>query len=132
TVYGKLDIKSELFGMPLRGNLGLQIVNAKQSSTAFATSQQNPTQDVLTGTPIQVTLGSSTTEFLPSMNLVGDLGNSQALRFALARQMARPNMADMNASSAVSPGQGQFVGQLIGSGGNPYLKPFIADAADLS
>jgi iron complex outermembrane receptor protein len=132
TLYGKLDIKSEMFGMPLRGNFGVQIVNTKQSSTAYATSQQNPTQDVLTGTPEQVTLGTSINEILPSLNLVGDLGDDQDLRFALARQMARPNMADMNAATAVYPGQGQFAGILQGTGGNPYLKPFIADAADFS
>lgn len=132
TLYGKLDIKTDMFGLPWRGNLGMQIVNTKQSSTAYATSQQNPTQDVLSGTPTQVTLGTSYNEFLPSLNLVGDMGTGGDLRFALARQMARPNMADMNASSAVAPGQGQYAGILLGSGGNPYLKPFIADAADLS
>ena len=132
TLYGQLAIKSSLFDIPLRGNLGLQIVNAKQSSTAFATSQQNPTVDELVGTAEQVNIGSSTTEFLPSLNLVGDLGNEQNLHLSLARQMARPNMADMNASAAVYPGKGQYAGILLGSGGNPNLKPFLADAADLS
>ena len=132
TLYGQLQIKSSLGDVPLRGNLGLQVVNTKQSSTAYATSQQNPTQDVLSGPAEQVTLGTSLTEWLPSLNLVADIGNQQDLRFALARQMARPNMADMNASTAVYPGNGQFAGILQGEGGNPYLKPFIADAIDIS
>jgi iron complex outermembrane receptor protein len=132
TLYGQLQIKADLLGLPLRGNFGLQVVNTKQSSTAYATSQQNPTQDVLAGTPEQVTLGTTTTEWLPSLNLVADLGHQQDLRLGLARQMARPNMADMNASSAVYPGTGQYAGILQGAGGNPYLKPFIADAVDLS
>jgi iron complex outermembrane receptor protein len=132
TLYGQLQIKADLLGLPLRGNFGLQVVDTKQSSTAYATSQQNPTQDVLSGTPEQVTLGTTTTEWLPSLNLVADLGSQQDLRLGIARQMARPNMADMNASSAVYPGTGQYAGILQGAGGNPYLKPYIADAADLS
>jgi iron complex outermembrane receptor protein len=132
TLYGQLQIKSSLLDLPLRGNLGLQVVNTKQSSTAFATSQQSPTQDVLSGSPQEVTLGATMTEWLPSLNLVADIGHQQDVRLAAARQMARPNMADMNASTAVYPGTGQYAGILQGTGGNPFLKPYIADAVDLS
>ncbi|MDE2304423.1 MAG: TonB-dependent receptor [Gammaproteobacteria bacterium] len=137
TAYGQFDVRSHLGDIPLRGNAGLQIVRADQSSTAFATSQTSSGQDVLSGSPQQVTRSFSDTEFLPSVNLIAKFVDSQDLRFSVGREMARPNMADMNASTAISVGSatiGGNVGQniLIASGGNPDLKPFLADAVDLS
>lgn len=133
TLFGEFVVQSSLGDMPLRGNAGIQVVRADQSSTAYATSQTSSGQDVLFGNPVLITRGLTDTEILPSINLVGDLGNQQNLRLSLARQMARPNMADMNASNAISVGlspAGQNV--LVASGGNPYLKPFLAKAIDLS
>jgi iron complex outermembrane receptor protein len=37
---------------------------------------------------------------LPSLNLIGDLGNQQSLRFSLSKIMARPTLNDMRASSS--------------------------------
>jgi iron complex outermembrane receptor protein len=59
-----------------------------------------------------------------------DLGSGQVLRFGLARQMARPVLNDMRASFRFSLNSQQ--GQLSGDAGDPKLKPFRADAVDLS
>ena len=136
TAFGQADIKSQVGDLPVRGNAGIQVVRADQSSTAWATSQVSTGQDALSGTPLLITRSFVNTEILPSVNLVFQFPHQQDLRFSVARQMARPNMADMNASLAVSTGQGTFNGQtgqvLVGSGGNPDLKPFVADSIDLS
>jgi outer membrane receptor protein involved in Fe transport len=52
------------------------------------------------------------------------------LRFGLARVMARPKVDDLRASSSFS--YDATKGILTGGGGNPDLKPFRANAVDLS
>ncbi len=137
TAFGQYDIKSQLGPIPLGGNIGVQVVNADQTSTAYAATGVNGQDALLPGyEPILVNLGATSTYVLPSLNLVGDLGDGQKLRLSIARQMARPNMIDMNASTSVTvipnPNPGQSGNLLSGSGGDPYLKPFLAKALDLS
>lgn len=129
TAFVKADVDRELFGLPVRGNFGVQLVNAKQSSLAFnvdrgtcANDQNCPATNYSDGT--------SYTDVLPSMNLGFDLGNDQRLRFALARVMARPNINDMRASLGFGVDQG--LGVLKGDAGNPRLEPFRANAVDVA
>ena len=130
TAYGKLNIDSTMGGKPVRGNLGLQVLRTEQSSTAYSVDGSPCPGDVCTlGT---TTKGAKYYDFLPSLNLVMDLGSNQALRFGLARQMARPILNDMRASlnfnvSTQGPNQ-----ELNGSAGQPELKPYRAEALDLS
>ncbi len=135
TAYARLDLKGAVGDVPVRGNVGVQVVDAQQSSTAYVTNQISSGTDALAPntTPQTVTLGKTLVEILPSANLIGDLGTGKTLRLSLARQMARPNMEDMNASILVAPGLNSAGQQeLTASGGNPYLKPFVADAVDIS
>lgn len=128
TAYAKLGIDSTLWGVPVRGNTGLQIVRTNQSSTAFVSDGKACPGDVCTDTT--VTSGKTYYDVLPSINLVGDLGNGNTLRFGLARQMARPTLDDMRANGTFSVDATK--GILTGNGGNPQLKPFRADALDVS
>jgi iron complex outermembrane recepter protein len=123
TLFAKADIDTELFGKPLRGNLGVQGVNAKQSSTAFSVQAAN-----LATTP--VTRGTNYTDWLPSMNLTWQVASDQNLRFGIARQITRPRMDDLRATQSYSIDQQR--GIWTGDGGNPELKPWKADAVDLS
>jgi iron complex outermembrane receptor protein len=130
TVFAKADIDTELFGKPLRGNLGVQAVNAKQSSTAFSVQAAN-----LATTP--VTRGTNYTDWLPSMNLTWQVAGNQNLRFGVARQITRPRMDDMRATQAYNVDLTKVndkgdLGMWTGDGGNPELKPWKADAIDLS
>ncbi len=128
TAYAKLGIDQTMFGIPVRGNAGLQLVHTDQSSTAFNTDGQSCPGDVC---PTNAnTAGRTFYDVLPSINLAGDLGSGQTLRVGLARQMARPTLDDMRASMEFSVNAGQ--GVLSGSGGNPQLKPFRANALDVS
>ena len=123
TVFVKADIDTDLFGLPLRGNVGTQIIQSKQSSTAPVvdnTSQSNFTLR---------TAGKSYTDFLPALNLSMELASDQFLRLGLGRQMARPRMDQLSAFT-----RSEVNDQLrwTGSGGNPKLDPYCATALDLS
>ncbi|TAG48772.1 MAG: TonB-dependent receptor [Betaproteobacteria bacterium] len=128
TAYAKLDLDRELFGLPVRGNAGIQVVNTDQGSSAYNVDGGPCPNDVCAVTNIAT--GVKYTDVLPSTNLVFDLGNDSVLRFALARVMARPNMNDLRASTGF--GVDATLGVLKGDAGNPKLKPFRANALDLS
>lgn len=131
TLYSKGDIDSKLFGLPVRGNVGLQLVKTDQSSTAFNVDRDSSSCTNDQNCPAATsTVGTSYNDVLPSSNLVFDLGGDQTLRFGLARQMARPTLNDMRASFSFSydPTKAMFTGD----GGNPNLKPFRANALDVS
>jgi iron complex outermembrane receptor protein len=119
--YLKLDIEQG----PMRGNVGVQVVHTNQSSSAVIT---DPNSGQPTGS---VRAGDSYYNVLPSLNLVFDLGNRNTLRFAAAREMMRGRIDDEKAaaSAAVSTTPPQL---WSGSGGNPHLRPYIADGVDLS
>jgi TonB-dependent receptor len=75
------------------------------------------------------TSGKTYTDVLPSINFAFILPDQQAIRVGLARELARARMDQLKASSeqGISP-----FGALSGSGGNPKLNPWRADAYDLS
>lgn len=127
--YLRFNIDTALAGIPLRGNVGGQVVRTIQSSQALQTNG-----DVLVG---QISDGTSYTKFLPSLNLVAQLTDRQYLRFGLAKTMARGRIDDEKVSTSASVArvvQGPGAGQVLwsGSGGNPHLKPYVAVGADLS
>ncbi len=139
TLYTKLDIDSTLqaTGTPVRGNVGLQVIQADQSSTAFNVDGAACPGDVCPVRPIADS--AKYTDVLPSMNLAFDMGSDQTLRFAMGRQMARPNMNDMRASLGYSV-DGQYRDPITntvtpilkGSTGNTKLEPYRANTMDLS
>ncbi|NDE07056.1 MAG: TonB-dependent receptor, partial [Chloroflexi bacterium] len=71
-----------------------------------------------------------------SVNLTGDLGNGNLLRFGLGKQLARADLTDQRNSFAgavdTNPQNRATFGRFVGSGGNPFLKPYRATALDLS
>jgi iron complex outermembrane recepter protein len=129
TAFAKLGIDTQVGRIPLRGALGLQVVHTQQESTAFSVDENGGANENTRPTG-NYTDGTSYNDVLPSLNLIGDLGNQQTLRFSLAKIMARPNLNDMRASSSF--GFDQTRGQFSGDGGNPQLKPFRAKSVDLS
>jgi iron complex outermembrane receptor protein len=129
TLFAKGDIETKMFGLSTHGNVGLQIVNTDQSSTAFNVDRTTCASD--TNCPAaSYTAGAKYSDLLPSLNLASDFGNGNTVRFALTRVMARPKVDDMRASSSFN--YDATKGKLVGDGGNPALKPFRANALDLS
>lgn len=124
TAFGKLDLDFDI-GVPVHGNVGLQVVRSRQQGRGLAWIEEDETTSPVSG-------GKSRTDVLPSLNLAADLGSGTMLRFGLARVLARPNMEDMRAG--VSGITRSTTGQGLWSayGGNPRLDPWRADAMDLS
>ena len=122
TVFLKGDIDAQIGGMALRGNVGVQVINTDQSSTA-------PRVDTSAAQFTLRTDGKSYTDVLPSINLVLEMGGDQFLRLGLGKQMARPRMDQLR---AFQKSEVNSSGRWEGSGGNPQLDPFRATAFDLS
>lgn len=126
TAYLRGEIEHELSSaISLRGNVGVQVVSTDQSSSALrrnsALNASEPFRD-----------GKTFTDVLPAINLSLVLPSEQTVRLSVAREIARPRMDQLKASSE----QGASVqnGGLVpsGVGGNPDLDPWRADAFDLS
>jgi iron complex outermembrane receptor protein len=117
--------------MPLKGNIGLQYVVADQQSTGYQTFTNNAVGNLIVG-------GDKYGELLPSLNLNLGIPWDVYVRFAAARQMARPRLDDLRSNFDVqntNSGQqcGQFAGPTwCGTAGNPELRPWLANAYDLS
>lgn len=122
----------------LHGNVGLQVVRQKQSSSGL---RINTAVD-----PIQLIdakEGATYTDVLPSLNLFYDLDRHNRIRFAAAKVMARPRMDDMTANlvpnfngnvcvGAIPPcAPGTVVHPWTASGGNPKLEPWRAKEIDV-
>lgn len=126
TGFIKGNIDSELGGVPVRGNIGLQVIRVDQSSTSNYWDNNAPA-----GSNIKPnTDGKVQTDVLPSMNLAFSLADDQTVRLALARQMARPRVDQLR--SGIEFGVDSATGKPGASGGNPKADPWIANAFDIS
>lgn len=123
TFYVKAAIDTDLGSMPLRGNVGVQKIYIDQSSEGYSTFEGNPV-----GTPVTDGIDYSVT--LPSLNLGLEFLPETVFRLGLARQMARPRMDQLQAGMNV--GIDVTRSEWSAGGGNPRLRPWLADAIDLS
>lgn len=123
TLFVKGDVDTELFGIPVRGNLGVQFINTDQRSTAPVVDNTN--QSVFT----LRTAGKTYNDVLPSLNLSFAFSGDQFVRLGLGKQMARPRMDQLRAFTRSEVNNDR---QWTGSGGNPKLDPFRATAVDIS
>ncbi len=131
TGYLRGDIDGKLLGLPVSGNLGLQLVHTNQSSSGFNVDGAKCNDAVSCaagGVYVISSAGASYVDANPSLNLNFDLGADQALRLGLAKVMARPNMNDMRSSLTYTIGNTG----VVGSAGNPKLEPFRALSVDVS
>lgn len=124
TMYAQLNLDTSLGSLPLHGNIGLQSVHAKQSSDGLSVGFS----EADAATPFSG--GATYTDYLPSLNLILDLSEDQILRFGVGRQVARPRMDELRANNNYSVDVQKL--EWHGEGGNPELKPWEANAADLS
>jgi iron complex outermembrane recepter protein len=125
TGYVKANLDSQWGSTTIRGNVGLQIVNTDQSSNSRYFDNSRPA-----GQQVRpFSDGKTYTDVLPALNLVFQLPNEQTVRFAAARQMARPRVDQLRSSLEFGISNDGVPG---GSGGNPRLDPWRANALDLS
>jgi iron complex outermembrane receptor protein len=126
TAFVKGNINTEWGSVGVRGNIGVQVQRTDQSSDAV---------QLVGGVAAPYSDGKTMTDVLPSMNLAFVFANDQTLRFALAKQVARPRVDQMRASIEVNVSdtlneQGQR--EVNGNSGNPRLDPWRAYAFDVS
>jgi TonB-dependent receptor len=121
TSYIKGNLDTSIMGLPVRGNVGLQVQSADQSSTSRA---------VINGKMQPFTDGKTYTDVLPSMNLAFSLANDQTLRLGASQQLARPRVDQLRAARNFSVDA--TTGKPQGDGGNPLLDPWRANAYDVS
>lgn len=126
TAWVRANINTDIGEVGVRGNIGVQLQRADQSSQSSYFDQSRPAgQNVL---PIDA--GKTYNDWLPSLNLAFLFPHQQTLRFAAAKQVARPRVDQMRAG--LDFGVDTSTGKPGGSGGNPLLDPWRANALDLS
>jgi len=110
----------------LLGNVGVQVIGTDQSSGSFLVANSGSADQEI----LRVTGGKSYEHVLPQINLVFAMGDEQAVRVGLAKEIARARMDQLKATE--ESGYNSFTGEPGGSGGNPLLDPWEAWAFDLS
>lgn len=132
------------FIFPLTGNIGAQLVHTDQSSLGFRIPTGVTVTDDLQNIAETVEDGDTYTDILPSLNLSWELAEATFLRLGASRTLARARMDQLNASLSLgvntmmigddTPGNTEGVDFFVFSagGGNPQLRPYIANQVDLS
>ncbi|WP_372627980.1 TonB-dependent receptor, partial [Arsukibacterium sp.] len=136
TLFAKFDVNTEVAGMMVQGNFGLQVVNAKQSGEGFSTTSN--AQGFTVATPVSDS--DDYTDILPTLNVSVEVADRQYVRTALSKVISRPRMDDMRPNAQVTF---QFNDSNIlsddpqnspwgGNSGNTRLKPLEANQFDLA
>jgi len=126
SAYVQFDLSGDGLAKGYRGDFGLRVAHTDQTGYGYQ-------QVDATGAPQLVSDGLGYTRFLPSLNLVFSLDEAeeQQLRFGASRAMSRAPLDVMNDAHVVTtPTE---AGQLTTvTGGNPRLKPMMANQLDLA
>ncbi|USI99982.1 TonB-dependent receptor [Xanthomonas prunicola] len=126
TAWLRANIDTQWGEVGVRGNIGLQLQSADQSSQANYWDASQPA-----GSEVRpIDDGKTYRDWLPSLNLAFQLPYEQTLRFAMAKQVARPRVDQLRAS--LEFGVDTSTGRPGASGGNPMLDPWRANALDIS
>jgi iron complex outermembrane recepter protein len=128
TAYAQLNFDTDLGDVPVKGNFGVQYVHSDQSSDGFSLANGDATK------AIPFSGGAKYNDILPSLNFAFTYPHDQVLRIAMGRQLARPRLDDLRANNNFSTGLDPKSGQIrwSGGGGNPDLRPWKANAYDVS
>jgi len=133
TIYFQTNIKAQLGSTELTGNIGVQAVHTDQRSTGFKIAGTSG------GPPAVLAAASDGAKYwdvMPSMNLSFRFPNDWVIRTGLAREVQRPRMDSMRIANEYGVTRlivnGVNESYLSGTAGNPELRPYRANAADLS
>lgn len=131
-----VSFNTEIAGMPFKVNAGgreesTKIVSAGigRLPTSITGSEADPTLLTVAFTPEQAVSTSSTySYFLPAIDMKLELTDNFHLRFDASRTLTRPGLNTL--TPVLNIGVGQRVGALTATGGNPALKPYLAENFD--
>lgn len=136
--YAQVNMKGDVFGIPVSGNAGLKVINTKLDITQFLTGAPRPygVANEVGGT---VETKRSFTDYLPAFNLAFNLAENLKLRLAYTKTMT---LLDLNqwggglnptyAIDTTNPGSPVFRVTGGSSNGNPQLDPWRATNVDAS
>ncbi len=102
-------------GKTLDGNAGLRAVSVDEKSTG-------PSNGTV------ITVGQSYTKVLPSITTRLQLDDAVYLKVGISQAMSRPPLNDLRVDRSYNTTTVPY----SGGGGNPYLKPYMADQLDVS
>lgn len=137
TPYLQANLKGTLGSADLTGNIGVQAILTEQKSTGASAVYLGT---LANGAP-NIGAASQTdsvryTDVLPSLNLSLRFPSDLVLRFAAAREIIRPRMDDMKNSLSFGYTFATVAGVptafITGGSGNPALRPWRANAVDLT
>jgi TonB-dependent receptor len=134
--YVQMDMKGELFGIPVNANAGVKVIDTKLDITQYVTGSPQPygLANLPNGT---VETKRSFTDILPSFNAAFDLTHNLKLRLAFSRTMTLLNLDQWGggltpnyAIDTSNPGSPVFRVTGGSSSGNPNLDPWRATNFD--
>lgn len=144
--YVMADYEGDLGSMPVRGNVGVRVVNTRVTSKGLRSDLivvPDPSGDGSftldeTGDFVTETIKSSNTRILPSINAIFEVAPNTLIRLAGYRAMSRPNPSALGAGRTITlEGAGDFTSiedaiDNIRANGSPRLKPLMSWNGDLS
>ena len=117
--YVQYDLKTQLFGFGVRGNIGVRYFSTDLTSAGTLN----------TGTAlVPVNIPHHYNDLLPAANLAVDLTEDMVWRFSANRNISRPALSDLAAAGSLTTAP--FGGTI--NAGNPNLRPFMADSLETS
>jgi len=134
--YVQMDMKGDLFGIPVNANAGVKVINTRLDITQFVTGSPQPygLANLPNGT---VETKRSFTDILPSFNAAFDLTSNLKFRVAFSRTMTLLNLDQWGggltpnyAIDTSNPGAPVFRVTGGSSSGNPALDPWRATNFD--
>jgi iron complex outermembrane recepter protein len=135
TGYVQANLDTVLGALPVKGNIGVQVVRTKQSSSgsqAITITNPDKSQRVVV---LPVSGEKSYTDFLPSLSLNVEADDGLLIRFAASRTMARARLDQLRVQQDISFNQSRiFTPQspYSSNSGNIALRPYMATGVDLS
>lgn len=142
SLFFSANFTADVADMPLHVTAGMRNENTHLSSTGqgrlplrLNTSSADPTllsiPDPSGYTPVQaVTTKTSYSYLLPSLDVRLEVADNLQLRLDASRTLTRPALNLL--TPVLNVGSGQRIGALTASGGNPSLKPYLADNFDVA
>lgn len=124
--YLQLDFKGELYGLPVRGNIGTRVVQTRQFALGYGLVTS--VSGGITTQTIQPTTNNRTyTDVLPSFNLAFEPSDSVVIRWSGAKVMSRPTLGNINPGVSINTGGNKTL-----TAGDPGINPFRAKTMDLA
>lgn len=136
-VYGQVSFQGDFYGMTLRGNTGVRVIQSEVIATGAISEQLRAASGPLTpGRTVVTSINKKYTDALPTFNVSLDITDKLVARFGYAKLLARPKIADIVPNGScifndLSTGTDFPVDDSC-SIGNPALNPYRASSYDFS